>query len=80
MPAARTKKARRRPRYPRVPHAVKEAWCAALRSGRYRQCWGRLRWSTTRHDVRYCCLGLLAHLLGVRWRKTAWGWETAATG
>lgn len=36
---------------------VKEKWIDALRSGKYKQCEGRLR-----DDVGFCCLGVLTDL------------------
>lgn len=37
---------------------VKEKWIAALRSGEYTQCTGRLR----RKEVGFCCLGVLTDI------------------
>jgi hypothetical protein len=44
---------------------LKAKWVKALRSGRYKQTPGQL------HDSGgYCCLGVLATILGAKWRKS----------
>lgn len=43
---------------------LKKRWIAALRSGRYKQGRGFLKTGATR-----CCLGVLADIKGVVWRK-----------
>ena len=52
---------------PIVDRELKEAWVAALRSGNYRQGQGQLH-STYDGDEedRFCCLGVLCHLLAER--------------
>ncbi len=40
---------------------IKEKWVKALRSGEYEQC----RYTLYTRDKRYCCLGVLAKLVGV---------------
>ena len=41
---------------------VKEAWCQALESGKYKQGWASLR--TGLNNPKYCCLGVLCDLGG----------------
>ncbi|HEV2376204.1 MAG TPA: hypothetical protein VGS19_29045 [Streptosporangiaceae bacterium] len=41
---------------------VRAQWCAALRSGEYKQTKGTLRGETPEGDEGYCCLGVLTDL------------------
>ena len=47
---------------------VKKAWVKALRSGKYRKGKEYLRRQEGKHD-RYCCLGVLCDVNGVRWHR-----------
>jgi len=48
-----------------VNRELRDRWCVALRSRDYMQGLGRLRTS----DNCYCCLGVLADVMGVDWDK-----------
>jgi hypothetical protein len=41
---------------------VKKLWLAALRSGKYKQTTGQLRYGQKRENLAYCCLGVLEDL------------------
>lgn len=51
---------------------LKSEWVKALRSGEYKQGFGRLRWN----DGEHCSLGVLADVL-VRKHAAMWGWDNA---
>lgn len=41
---------------------LKSKWLAALRSGKYAQGRGKLKWVSDRGRVEYCCLGVLCEV------------------
>lgn len=41
---------------------IKKAWVDALRSGKYRQTSGLLRWTEPAGESSYCCLGVLCDI------------------
>jgi hypothetical protein len=47
---------------------LKAKWVEALRSGKYRQTTGNLREERTTRRYGYCCLGVLCHVAGSKWR------------
>ena len=53
---------------------IKQLWVKALRSGKYKQCDGQLR-HKSEEGVRYCCLGVLNEVCGLRSR-----WEGSFLG
>ena len=57
----------------RMNKTIKKKWLKALRSGRYKQGKQYLRNS----DNTYCCLGVLAKVMGRRWRKDSSGIDYA---
>jgi hypothetical protein len=48
---------------------LKAKWVAALRSKRYRQTTGNLRDQYGSGSYGYCCLGVLCHTMGARWKQ-----------
>lgn len=44
--------------------AIKRKWVAALRSGKYKQGGGELRYERDEGDIRHCCLGVLCEVMG----------------
>ncbi len=49
---------------------LKQAWVEALRSGEYKQGYGRLVCLDNSKDCRYCCLGVLCSVTGVDFGKS----------
>ena len=47
---------------------LKRKWIKALRSGRYRKGLNTLK-TGQGHNTRYCCLGVLAQISGVKWKE-----------
>ncbi|WP_136623946.1 hypothetical protein [Bradyrhizobium centrolobii] len=47
---------------------LKARWVKALRSKRYRQASGNLREKQSNKRYSYCCLGVLCHTMGVKWK------------
>jgi hypothetical protein len=47
---------------------LRAKWVEALRSKKYRQVQGNLREETSKHRYGYCCLGVLCHTMGSRWK------------
>lgn len=48
----------------KLPEEIKAKWLEALRSGKYRQGNGYLRWYNS-----YCCLGVLYDCMGGQWES-----------
>jgi len=51
---------------------LKTKWCAALRSGEYKQCRGRLK-RANQHSASFCCLGVLRHVIDPKDREADHG-------
>lgn len=50
---------------------IKTQWCEALRSGKFVQTQGQLKYESTDGSAAYCCLGVLTNLF-CRAKKKAW--------
>ena len=50
-----------------VDKELKIRWLEALRSGEYQQGTGRLRGTDSEGQSKFCCLGVLADLMGADW-------------
>jgi len=48
---------------------LKTKWIEALRSKKYRQIQGSLREETSAKRYGYCCLGVLCHTMGAKWKN-----------
>lgn len=48
---------------------AKDKWIAALRSGKYEQTDGSLRAGSVAGRECFCCLGVLADVMGANWRE-----------
>ena len=62
---------------PMLPPKIKSDWIAALRSDKYQQGTGQLHWCDTNT---FCCLGVLADIFGVTWKKHTFTGNNALTG